>query len=121
MLLDISKLPVWAKLEVSKEDLIAFAQSIINQTSMKVAAPSPPVKEILTLEEASEYLNLAKQTLYGMTSKNEIVFFKRSRKIYFRQSDLEKYLLDGRRKTKDEIAADADAHIQQQKLRRAKR
>lgn len=121
MVIDLSNLPEWAKLEVTKGDLIAFAQSLINQTSMKVSTTSSPVKEILTLEEAAEYLNLAKQTLYGMTSKNEIVFFKRSRKIYFQQSDLEKYLLDGRRKTKDEIAADADAHIQQQKIRRAKR
>lgn len=121
MLLDITKLPEWAKLEVSKGDLIAFAQSLINQTSMKVAAPPTPVKDILTLEEACIYLNLAKATLYGMTSRNEVPFLKKSRKIYFRQSDLEKYLLDGRRKTKDEIAEEADAHIQQQKLKRAKR
>jgi excisionase family DNA binding protein len=119
--INLANLPEWVKLEVTKGDLIAFAQSLINQTTMKVSTTSSPVKEILTLEEAAEYLNLAKQTLYGMTSKNEIVFFKRSRKIYFQQSDLEKYLLDGRRKTKDEIAADADAHIQQQKIRRAKR
>lgn len=119
MVIDLSKLPDWAKLEVSKGDLVAFAQSLINQTSMKVAAPTLPVKEILTIEEACAYLNLAKATLYGMTSRNEIPFLKKSRKIYFRQSDLEQYLLDGRRKTKNEIAADADAHMQ--KLRRAKR
>lgn len=121
MVIDLSKLPEWAKLEVSKGDLIAFAQSLINQTSMKVAAPPPTVKEILTLEEACTYLNLAKATLYGMTSRNEVPFLKKSRKVYFLQSDLEKYLLEGRRKTKDEIAVDADAHIQQQKEKRVKR
>lgn len=119
--INLANLPEWVKLEVTKGDLIAFAESLINQTSMKVSVPTQPVKEILTIEETSDLLNLAKQTLYGMTSRNEIPFLKKSRKVYFLHSDLEKWILEGRRKTKDEIAADADAHIQQQKIRRAKR
>jgi excisionase family DNA binding protein len=58
---------------------------------------------IISIEEACTFLNLAKQTLYGFTSKNEIPFIKRGKKLYFRKSDLEKWLLEGKRKTKAEI------------------
>lgn len=57
----------------------------------------------LTISEASKYTNLAKQTLYGLTSKRGIPFIKRSKKIYFKKSDLEKWLLEGRKYTKNEI------------------
>lgn len=59
--------------------------------------------DILTLTEACEYLNLAKQTLYGFTSKNEIPFIKRGKKLYFKKSDLEKWLMEGKQLTKAEI------------------
>ncbi|MFN8284549.1 MAG: helix-turn-helix domain-containing protein [Chitinophagales bacterium] len=59
--------------------------------------------DILTLTEACEYLNLAKQTLYGFTSKNEIPFIKRGKKLYFKKSDLEKWLMVGKQLTKEEI------------------
>lgn len=39
-------------------------------------------KELFTIDEASQYLNLAKQTLYGLASKNKIPFIKRG-KLFF--------------------------------------
>lgn len=59
--------------------------------------------DILTLSEACEYLNLAKQTLYGFTSKNDIPFIKRGKKLYFKKSELENWLMAGKQLTKDEI------------------
>lgn len=59
--------------------------------------------KMLSISEACEFLNLAKQTLYGFTSKNEIPFIKRGKKLYFRKSDLEAWLMQGKQLTKDEI------------------
>ena len=59
--------------------------------------------ELLTISEASNFLNLAKQTLYGFTSKNLIPFIKKGKKLYFRKSDLEKWLLEGKQLTRTEI------------------
>ena len=59
--------------------------------------------ELLTITEASKFLNLAKQTLYGFTSKNLIPFIKKGKKLYFRKSDLDKWLLEGKQPTKAEI------------------
>lgn len=59
--------------------------------------------KLFSIKEASIFLNLASQTLYGFTSKREIPFLKRGKKLYFRKSELEKWLLEGRRKSKEEI------------------
>jgi excisionase family DNA binding protein len=65
--------------------------------------PKQEQDKIFTIQEASVFLNLARQTLYGFTSKNEIPFIKRGKKLYFRKTDLEKWLLEGKRKSNSEI------------------
>ncbi len=40
--------------------------------------------ELLNILQASEYLSLAKQTLYGFTSKGVIPHLKRGKKLYFK-------------------------------------
>jgi excisionase family DNA binding protein len=64
--------------------------------------------KIFSIQEASSFLNLARQTLYGFTSKNEIPFIKRGKKLYFRKIDLEKWLLEGKRKSNAEILSDLE-------------
>jgi len=59
--------------------------------------------KIFSIQEASTFLNLAQQTLYGFTSKREIPFIKRGKKLYFRKSELETWLLEGKKKSKGEI------------------
>lgn len=59
--------------------------------------------KLLSIQEAMIFLNLAKQTLYGFTSKNVIPFIKRGKKLYFRKLDLEQWLLEGKQKSKAEI------------------
>lgn len=67
--------------------------------------PSEGSKDVFTIDEASKFLNLAKQTLYGFTSKNLIPFIKRGKKLYFRKADLNQWLLEGKRLTKEETEA----------------
>ena len=57
----------------------------------------------LDVNQAASFLNLAKQTMYGMTSRRSIPFFKKGKKLYFRQADLEHWLLSGRKMTLEEI------------------
>ena len=52
-----------------------------------------PEKQFLNIDEACKFLHLAKQTIYGYTSKDEIPFIKRGKKLYFKKADLEKWLL----------------------------
>ncbi len=65
-------------------------------------------KKILTLEEASELLNISKSDLYKRTSTNSIPFYKPSGKlIYFLREDLEAWMLSNRQATVDEIRENA--------------
>lgn len=60
----------------------------------------------MSVDEASEYLNIAKGTIYGLTSKRLIPHFKRGKKLVFLKADLDQWLLSQRMKTVDEIIKD---------------
>lgn len=75
-------------------------RKIFNEQTVK---PKESANEVFSLEQACQYLNLAKQTIYGFTSKRKIPFIKKGKKLYFKLSDLEKWLETGRKKSKSEI------------------
>jgi excisionase family DNA binding protein len=62
--------------------------------------------EILSIDEASKLLNLAKPTIYGLTSKRGIPFIKKGKKLYFIKSELLTWLDDGKRSTITEISTE---------------
>lgn len=69
--------------------------------------PKEEPNKLLSIDEASEYLNLAKPTIYSMVSKGTIPYMKRSKRLYFSKKDLLDYVRQGRIKTNSEIEADA--------------
>lgn len=50
-----------------------------------------------TVKQAAAFLDLAEQTIYGLTSRNEIPHYKRGKKLYFLKAELEKWILENRR------------------------
>jgi excisionase family DNA binding protein len=92
----------------SKEELESFILNSVKKAFVDSASNEPHVinSEILSLKEASLFLNLASQTIYGFTSKREIPFIKKGKKLYFQKSVLEKWLLEGKCKSKAEILND---------------
>tara|TARA_B110000908_G_C10243599_1_gene447520 strand:- start:2015 stop:2353 length:339 start_codon:yes stop_codon:yes gene_type:complete len=71
--------------------------------------------KLLTIDEASVYLNLAKPTIYSMVSKNTIPFMKKSKRLYFSKDELHNYVSKGRVKTIIEIQKDAISNLSNQK------
>jgi len=63
------------------------------------AAPSKP----MSVEQAALYLNLPKATLYQLTSKREVPFRKLGRRLLFLESELQAFLQNGRKPTRQEI------------------
>ena len=64
-------------------------------------------KEILTLEEAAEYMGMKKSYLYKLTSSNKIKFFSPLGKlIYFHKEDINDFLLQNPNKTSSSIEDD---------------
>ena len=73
--------------------------------------PASPVKEILTIEEAAEFLSVSKSYLYKQTSAQAIPHYKPTgKRCYFKRSELEEWILSGRILTKSEIAQRANAY-----------
>lgn len=58
----------------------------------------------LNLTEASKLLNLAPQTIYGLTCKREIPFIKKGKKLYFTELDLISWVEKGRKWSNDELS-----------------
>ena len=96
----------------TKSELENLIQNCVRQAlSEHTPHTKDTANDILSVEQAGAFLNLAKQTLYGFTSKNEIPFFKRGKKLYFRKSELEHWLTQGKQKTIIEIQKDAKDYI----------
>lgn len=121
--INLANLPTWAKLEVTKADLEAFAQTLLAQNKSQMPTPSVSNKKILTVDELAKYLNTARQTVYGWVHQKKIPYHKHptGRKTYFLQTEIDEWLTANRRSTSVEIKAQALLHIQEQKLKRAKR
>jgi len=61
---------------------------------------------ILDMKEAAQYLKISKQTLYGMTSKRILTHYKHGHRVYFKKSELDEWVNQGKVKTFAEISAE---------------
>jgi excisionase family DNA binding protein len=77
--------------------------------------PKHPLDDYLNALEASEFLRLSIATVYTMTSRRQIPFYKKGKKLYFRQEDLVKWMETGRHKDQTEISKEAINHVQNNK------
>ena len=75
-------------------------QKALNQKPTSLKNDHDP---FLGVGEAASFLGIAKATLYGKCSKLLVPHFKQGKKLYFRQSELTKYLQSGKRKTIQDI------------------
>lgn len=74
-------------------------------------------KEVLTSDEAAQYLGISKSYLYKMTMKQQIPHYKPMGKmVYFYRKELEQWVLANRISTADEIEERANNYC----MRRAK-
>ena len=69
-------------------------------------------KEILSLEEAAQYLQLSKSCLYKMTSSKEIPYYvPGGKKIYFRRIELDNWILNSKVNSVNEFDDDAESYL----------
>lgn len=77
-------------------------------------------KNVLTFNEAANYMGVSHSCLYKMTMARSMPFSKpRGKMIYFDRAELEKWLLQNRITSADEIEAKATTYVTLQN-RRAK-
>jgi excisionase family DNA binding protein len=72
-------------------------------------------EQLLTIQEAAEFLSLTVPTIYSKVSKGELPVMKRSKRLYFSSAELLNYLKDGRKKSNAEIEQEAKIYLSNNK------
>lgn len=105
--MDLSKIPESIMLIVKKADLEAYSQLLLNVNDSKRTSTASQ-NEIMTIDEVASFLHLARQTIYGLTSRRAIPFYKKNKQRYFKRSELLAWIEEGKKKTQvdfdDELA-----------------
>lgn len=88
----------------------------IEQLLLQLNKNQPETDKIFTVSEAADFLDLSTATIYGLISKGELPVMKRSKRFYFSKLELIAYLKKGRRKTNQEIEAEADEYLMKRRI-----
>ncbi|GAB4242670.1 MAG: hypothetical protein Tsb0034_20180 [Ekhidna sp.] len=78
-------------------------ETLLEQLVVDKEAVQEEPEKLLNAQEAADFLGDALATLYGRTSKNEIPFYKRGKKLYFKKADLIGWIEEGKCKSVSEI------------------
>ncbi|MDO5395805.1 MAG: helix-turn-helix domain-containing protein [Bacteroidales bacterium] len=74
-------------------------------------------KEVLTADEAAQYMGVKKSYLYKLTMRRQIPHYKpRGKMCYFKRAELEKWLTSCPVPTEEEIADRADKYLAGRKI-----
>ena len=72
-------------------------------------------EQLLTIQEAAQFLNLTVPTIYSKVSKRELPVMKRGKRLYFSSIELMEYLKGGKRKSNAELEDEAKAYLSNNK------
>ncbi|TKC09597.1 helix-turn-helix domain-containing protein [Pedobacter frigoris] len=71
----------------------------------------PQENELLTIQEAAEFLKVTVPALYTKVSRQEIPVSKPGKRLYFNKTDLKKWITASRKKTIMEIRKEAEERM----------
>ena len=94
------------------QEISSLKQELLANLTNK---PAQETDQLLTIQEAAEFLNLSVATIYSKVSRGELPVMKRSKRLYFSRIELTNYLKTGRRKTNYEIALEAAKYLSDKK------
>ena len=85
-------------------DLKAIIRSELQAVLAEHHSEASPADRLMSVDDASRFLGIAKQTLYQRVSNRTIPHSKKGKRLYFRQSELERWISEGRKATRQEIS-----------------
>ena len=97
--------------EVIEARLSSIENLILDLKQPTTVEPTDQPEQLLTIQEAAEFLSLTVPTMYSKVSKAELPVMKRSKRLYFSRTELLDYLKDGRKKSNAEIEQEAKAYL----------
>jgi excisionase family DNA binding protein len=97
--------------EVIEARLSSIENLILDLKQPTKVEPTEQPEQLLTVQEAAQFLSLAVPTIYSKVSKGELPVMKRSKRLYFSSTELMEYLKEGRKKSNAEIEQEAKAYL----------
>jgi excisionase family DNA binding protein len=91
--------------------IIDCINSCLKNNTQEGKTPTEQPERLLTVQEAAQFLNLTVPTIYSKVSKGELPVMKRSKRLYFSNTELMEYLKEGRKKSNAEIEQEAQVYL----------
>lgn len=88
----------------------------IERAIEKLNTSSKTDDDFMNIEQVSSFIGLAKPTVYGLAHKRQIPHFKASKRLYFKKSDIVKWITTSKVTTKQELNQMADEYIAENPL-----
>lgn len=91
-------------------NLVAENNRLFIEVREALAALTVPKKvesDIMSINEASDFLNLTVATIYSMVNRKQLPYSKRGKKLYFSRIELTEYVRAGRVLTNTEVKENA--------------
>ena len=82
--------------------------------------PQPEPEQLLTIQQAGEFLKLKVPTLYGLVQRAEIPVCKRGKRLYFSKQELIEWIKAGRKISLAETESEAINYINKKGLKHGK-
>lgn len=95
--------------------IIDCVNSCLKNNTQESKTPTEQPEQLLTVQEAAQFLNLTVPTIYSKVSKGELPVMKRSKRLYFSSTELMEYIKEGRKKSNAEIEQEAEAYLSNNK------
>lgn len=78
-------------------------------------------KEVLTVADTAAILGISEGSVYRLTSKKQIPFYKKGRKVFFKKSEIDEWRLKRRVLTHEELEQEAATYTVLNASRAARR
>jgi len=82
------------------QETLERIESLLTSSSIRDDFQSPT---FFNIEQASKYLTLSKNTIYGLVQRMQIPYSKKGKRLYFSKRELIDWVKSGRKLTHDEI------------------
>lgn len=94
------------------QEAFPLIKTRLQELSSQKNGSLPFQKSVLNLNEAAGFTGLSKSYMYKLTSRGEIPCYKpRGKKLYFKRTELEDWMLTNRKATTEDIEAEATRYV----------
>ena len=95
---------------ISEKVAAKIIEAVFNESESK-----SNTKDLLTVQEAGDFLSLSVPTIYSKVSRGELPVMKQGKRLYFSRAELLEFLKAGRKKTNAEIQEAATSYLKTNK------